>query len=93
MKTVETVSYDGLKNHLPSQVFIIFFLVSLTACQSHSYHAFDFNATSNAYCVMECEELMQNYSCIEALPAYSSSFTNGEQIIGICSCYVRGCRK
>ena len=66
-------------------------LVLLSGCMN-KYYAFDFNSTSNAECSIKCEDLMNKYYCWEALPSYQSSFTNGEQTKGLCSCYIRVCR-
>lgn len=72
-------------------VCVLSFLL-LNGCMD-KYHAFDFNSTSNAQCAVECEDLMRDYYCFEALPSYQSSYTNGNKISGICSCYIRACRE
>jgi len=64
----------------------------LVGCASNHY-AYDFNATSNSDCIYQCEELMFENRCFEASPSYQSSFLNGEQTNGICSCHTRSCLK
>jgi len=72
------------------KILLLVFILLISGC---NYHAFDFDATSNADCAFKCERLMNNYSCWESAPTYESSFTNGEQIKGECSCYIRNCIK
>ena len=67
-------------------------LILLNGCMQ-KYHAFDFNSTSNSECASECEGLMHEYYCWEAMPSYQSIFTNGEQTKGVCSCFIRVCRE
>jgi hypothetical protein len=72
-------------------IFSIFILsiIVLSGCTNH--HAFDFNSSSTANCSVQCEDLMNQYHCFEASPSYESSYINGEQTKGQCSCYIRGC--
>jgi len=72
-------------------ISIIILSLSLTGCMN-KYYAFDFNSSSDAQCSLACEEKMGEYNCWEASPSYQSSYTNGLQTSGVCSCYVRTCR-
>ena len=67
-------------------------LLLLNGCMS-KFHGFEYNATSNADCAVKCEELMNEYFCWEAIPSYNSQYINGDKTKGVCSCYIRTCRK
>jgi len=72
-------------------MILVIGILFLTGCSN--YHSFDFNSSSTSTCAVECEDLMREYSCFEARPSYQSSFINGNQTRGACSCYIRSCVK
>ena len=67
-------------------------LFLLTGCMNN-YHSFDFDSTSTSSCAVECEDLMNEYSCWEASPSYNERLVNGKFESGKCSCYIRTCRE
>lgn len=76
------------------KVLIILFLLilSTSGCNLKSY-SLEFNSSSNSDCLLQCEKIMKNHTCFEAIPSYQSQFINGDKTKGVCDCYIRECFK